>query len=177
MAWAPAKGARNREKRKKAREAAQNSPETLVEQLLEVDSRNRFMRLLNDQPVVLEDPVLELLEEKQEIVGYGPIFAAWRQLLLTARTDPAAAWSEFEDRMAAASEIGKRLEEDHRNIEGALAEHRYDAESHSLTKPCRAPTLLDLDLGPAPYWDFVRRRLFRRQRGTVRKILTPQSRD
>jgi hypothetical protein len=82
------------------------------------------MRLLDTRPQVLGADVEEKLAEMGRTPRFGRIFEHFAALVRDSRGDPAGAWETFEGEMAAATALGRELEQADREIEAAIADRR-----------------------------------------------------
>jgi tetratricopeptide (TPR) repeat protein len=118
------KGARNRAKRKA--EAARGRPEELIEKLWALDGPDELLALLDRYPDLEHGRAGEQLRQMAGMPGFGAGFAPFVHLIVAARTQPEAAWAEFERRRDEANQAGKDLERTLAAVEAASAAQDHD---------------------------------------------------
>ncbi|HEY2053153.1 MAG TPA: CHAT domain-containing protein [Solirubrobacterales bacterium] len=108
------KGKRIREERKDAVD-----PKEALGLLLEVETKEDFLRLVAGRPALIRDPVLRQLSQMAD-APYGAVFDRWLRLVEASRADPAAAWDDHAAALARDNATGEEL--------GRVTEEAQEAE-------------------------------------------------
>lgn len=118
------KGARNRARRNV--EAARGLSEELIEKLWALDGPDQLLALLDRYPELEHGRAGEDMHQMAGMPGFGAGFAPLVDLITAARTQPGAAWAEFERRRDEATRAGEDLERTLAAVEAASAASDYD---------------------------------------------------
>src|SRR5665811_187159 len=115
------KGMRNRQRRREAPD-----PGALLDRLFDIEERDVFLALVEEEPEMLGKKVRTQLSQ-MAATPPGLVFRPWQRLLRAARRDPSAAWEVFSREMAHYTEIAGKL--------AAVIEEALEAErNHDSTR-------------------------------------------
>jgi CHAT domain-containing protein len=135
------KGKRNRDQRKRFVD-----PDQVIGLLLEVETQEQFLALVDDYPALLKDAVRRQLSE-MVAAPPGLVFKRWERLVADARRDPVAAWETHALTLAHDEEIGREIEREVEKIQEA-ERRREPARIVELAEPAVAMAL-EAELAPA----------------------------
>ena len=134
------KGNRNRQRRREAPD-----PGALLDRLFDIEERDFFLALVEEEPEILGEEVRTRLSQ-MAATPPGLDFRPWQRLLRAARRDPSAAWEVFSREMARYTEIAEKLVA---VIEEALeAERNHDSTRAIKLAEKAIPEALEAENAP-----------------------------
>lgn len=135
-------------KGKRIREARTRSvdPGQIIELLLEVETQEQFLALIDSDPMVLDNAVCRRLAE-MAAAPPGLVFKRWERLVAAARNDPVAAWKDHVLDLARDDEISREIGRAVEKIQEAERQ-REPARVIELAEPAAAKAL-EAELSPA----------------------------
>jgi hypothetical protein len=135
------KGKRIREQREQSAD-----PDQAIELLLEAETQEQFLALIENYPVVLGDVMRRRLAE-MAAAPPGLVFKRWERLIAAARHDPIAAWEKHALDLTRDNEISREVGREVEKIQEAERLHE-PARVIELAEPAAAKAL-EAELSPA----------------------------